>query len=94
MPSEVISALPGATLLLTCGCRDPPAPPSRYLDRVKQLVDEARLETKSDQVDLLCHSGEACCGLSLYRRCLLPAALCGALKPAVPPHYLLCFCDC
>lgn len=29
----------------------------RYLDRVKDLVDTARLETGADQVDLLCHSG-------------------------------------
>lgn len=32
-------------------------PTCRYLERVKELVDTARLETGADQVDLLCHSG-------------------------------------
>jgi hypothetical protein len=66
-------------------------PPSRYLDRVKQLVDEARLETKCDQVHLLCHSGEVCCGLRLL---LLFRSGCCRLPCAVPwsPQYHPTYC--
>ena len=36
---------------------EPLQPACRYLERVKDLVDRARMETGAEQVDLLAHSG-------------------------------------